>query len=72
LLAAAMMVFVDCMKELPLTLLLRPFNFETLATRAFSYASEGRIAECAVPSLLIVLLGACSLCFLNRIMERTS
>lgn len=69
LLAAAILVFVDVLKELPLTLVLRPFNFETLSTKAFSLASEGRLAECAVPSLLIVLAGIVGLVPLNRLME---
>ncbi|MEO0445574.1 MAG: iron ABC transporter permease [Verrucomicrobiota bacterium] len=69
LLAATMLVFVDILKELPLTMILRPANFETLATTAFGLAKEGRIQECAVPSLLIVLLGAAGLMVLNRYME---
>ncbi|HSH16873.1 MAG TPA: iron ABC transporter permease [Verrucomicrobiae bacterium] len=67
-LAALMLVFVDILKELPLTLILRPANFETLATIAFGMASEGRIQESALPSLLIILLGATGLMLLNRFM----
>jgi iron(III) transport system permease protein len=63
-----MLVFVDILKELPLTLILRPANFETLATIAFGMASEGRIQESALPSLLIILLGATGLMLLNRFM----
>ncbi len=69
LLAAAILVFVDVLKELPLTLVLRPFNFETLSTKAYSLASEGRLAECSVPSLLIVIAGMIGLIPLNRLME---
>jgi len=70
LLGAAMLVFVDILKELPLTMILRPANFDTLATTAFGLAKEGRIHECAVPSLLIVLAGAGGLAILNRFMQR--
>ena len=66
LLAAAMLVFVDVLKELPLTMILRPANFETLATKAFSLATEGRIHESALPSLSIVLVGIAVLMPLNR------
>ncbi len=69
LLAAAMLVFVDILKELPLTMILRPANFETLATTAFGLAKEGRIHECAVPSLLIVVVGGTGLVLLNRLMR---
>ena len=70
LLAASMLVFVDILKELPLTMILRPGNFDTLATTAFGLAKEGRIHECAVPSLLIVIAGAIGLAILNRFLRR--
>lgn len=54
---AVLMVFVDVLKELPLTLILRPFDFDTLATRAFELASDERIGEAAGPSLIIVGVG---------------
>lgn len=66
LLAAAMLLFVDILKELPLTLILRPANFETLATTAFSLAKEARLQACAVPSLMIVAAGAVGLLVMNR------
>jgi len=69
LLAATMLVFVDILKELPLTLILRPANFDTLATTAFSLAKEGRIQECAVPSLIIVIAGMVGLGVLNRLLK---
>lgn len=56
-LTAALLVFIDVLKELPATLILRPFNFETLATRAYRLASDERIAEASTASLVIVLLG---------------
>ncbi|MDF1823755.1 MAG: iron ABC transporter permease [Verrucomicrobiales bacterium] len=66
LIAAGMLLFVDILKELPLTLILRPANFETLATISFSLASEARLQACAVPSLMIVAAGAAGLIIMNR------
>jgi iron(III) transport system permease protein len=63
---AALLVFVDVMKELPATLILRPFNFDTLAVLADRYASDERLAEAAWPSLLIVLAAAPAVVFLSR------
>ena len=57
LLAGFLLVFIDVMKELPATLLLRPFNFETLATRTYRLASDERLAEASTAALLIVALG---------------
>lgn len=54
-LAAATLVFLDVFKELPMTLVLRPFDFETLATLIFRLADEARIPEAAIPSLCLVL-----------------
>lgn len=56
-LTAAMLVFVDVMKELPATLIVRPFNFDTLAIRVYNLASDERLAEAALPALAIVLVG---------------
>lgn len=55
--AAALLVFVDCLKELPATLLLRPLNLETLATTVYSHASRGVFEDGALAALLIVLAG---------------
>jgi iron(III) transport system permease protein len=55
--AAAILVFVDCMKELPATLLLRPIGIETLATHIYAEASRGTYEDGAVAALLIVLVG---------------
>ena len=57
LLTAVLLVFVDVIKELPATLILRPFNFETLATRAYRLASDERVAEASTASLLIIVVG---------------
>jgi hypothetical protein len=54
LLAAALIVFVDVMKELPATFAMRPFNFDTLAVQAYHYASDERLSEAAAASLVIV------------------
>ncbi|MBC7102641.1 MAG: iron ABC transporter permease [Parvibaculum sp.] len=55
--SAALIVFIDVMKELPATLLLRPFNFETLATRTYRLASDEKLGEASTAALVIVLLG---------------
>ncbi|MGB3298543.1 MAG: iron ABC transporter permease [Phormidesmis sp.] len=57
LLTAVMLVFVDVMKELPATLVMRPFNFDTLAVRVYQYASDERLAEAAAPALAVLLVG---------------
>jgi iron(III) transport system permease protein len=64
--AAALLVFVDTMKELPATLLLRPFDFETLATQIYTFASQEQFERSAIPALTIVLVGLIPLHFLNR------
>ncbi|MEM6712163.1 MAG: iron ABC transporter permease [Pseudomonadota bacterium] len=65
-LTGALIVFVDVMKELPATLILRPFNFETLATQAFRLASDERLHEAATPSLVIVAVGLLPVYLLSR------
>ncbi|MEQ6203257.1 iron ABC transporter permease [Sulfitobacter sp. HNIBRBA2951] len=57
LLTALLIVFVDVMKELPATLIMRPFNFDTLAVQAYQLASDERLEGAAVPSLVIVAMG---------------
>jgi iron(III) transport system permease protein len=57
LLTAALLVFVDVMKELPATLVMRPFNFDTLATQSYTLASDERLAEASSPALAIVAVG---------------
>jgi iron(III) transport system permease protein len=63
---AALLVFVDVMKELPATFALRPFNFDTLAVEAYHLAKDERLAEAALPSLVIVLVGLVPLVALTR------
>lgn len=64
--AAAILVFVDCMKELPATLLLRPLNFETLATMLYGEAARGTYEDGAVAALVIVLAGVIPVIILAR------
>jgi len=64
--AAALLVFVDGMKELPATLLLRPFNFETLATHVYSYAALEQFESAALGALTIVLVGLLPVLLLHQ------
>ena len=64
--AAALLVFVDGMKELPATLLLRPFNFETLATHAYSYAALEQFERASLGALTIVLIGLVPVLLLHQ------
>jgi len=66
LLSAALLSFVDCMKELPATILLRPFGFETLATTVYEAASREAFGDAALPSLAIVLVGLLPVIYLAR------
>jgi len=65
-LTAILIVFVDVLKELPATLILRPFNFNTLAVRAYELASDERLIDAAPASLMIVLVGLVPVLLLNR------
>jgi len=71
LLTAGLLVFVDVMKELPATFAMRPFNFDTLAVEAYNLAKDERIAEAAVPSLLIVGIALVPLILLSRQITRS-
>ena len=66
LISAALLVFVDCMKELPATLILRPFDFDTLATLVFTLASLDQLEESAAPALTIVAAGLIPIILLTR------
>jgi len=63
---AGLLVFVDVMKELPATLVMRPFNFDTLATQVYTLASDERLAEASTASLAIVAVGLLPLIALSR------
>jgi iron(III) transport system permease protein len=67
---AALILFVEILKELPATLILRPFDFDTLAVRAHAYASDERLLEAAAPSLLIFLVGLAPILILTRSVVR--
>ncbi len=69
-LAALLLVFVDVMKELPATLVLRPFNSDTLAVVAYQFARDERLGEAALPSLAIVLVGLLPVILLSRALRR--
>lgn len=71
LLTGILVVFVDSMKELPATLILRPFNYDTLATFVYQYASDERIEACSPAALLIVLVGIIPVILLSRTITAT-
>lgn len=70
-LAAVVLVVIDVLKELPLTLILRPFNFDTLATRAFQLATDEQVAQSAPAALLVIFLATAVVVVLHRTMERS-
>jgi iron(III) transport system permease protein len=70
LVTGALIVFVDVMKELPATLILRPFNYDTLAVQAYRLASDERLADAAVPSLVIVAFGLLPVILLCRTLAK--
>ena len=67
----ALILFVETLKELPATLMLRPFNWDTLAVRAHAYASDERLAAAAAPSLLITCAGLAPILILCRQLARS-
>ena len=66
---AGLLVFIDTVKELPLTLILRPFNFETLSTATFDLSSQAQIAESSIPALYMIMIVLAPLIFLNYRLE---
>jgi iron(III) transport system permease protein len=70
-LTAVILVFVDVLKELPATLILRPFNFETLAVRVYRFASDERLAEASTAALAIVAVGLIPVILLSRAITRS-
>ena len=62
---ASLLVFVDVAKELPLTLVLRPVNVETLAVAAYQFAADERLADAALPSIAIAIVGLIPLLLLG-------
>jgi iron(III) transport system permease protein len=70
--AASLLVFVDVMKELPATLVLRPFNTDTLAVMAYQLARDERLGEAALPSLALVLVGLLPVIYISRAMKKST
>lgn len=70
-LIAGLLVFIESMKELNASLLLRPFNFETLATYVFNFASDEQLELAAMPAVLLVVVGLLPLIVVNRTLEQT-
>ena len=70
-LSAALLVFIDVMKELPATMILRPFNFDTLAVEAYQLATTERLDGAAGPALVIVLAGLLPVIILCRALARS-
>lgn len=71
-LTALLLVFVDVLKELPATLILRPFNFNTLSVRAYEMASDERLADAGAPALMIVLVGVIPVIMLSYSIANSS
>ena len=69
-LAGLMLVFVDILKELPMTLLLRPFDFETLATHTYQYAKDEMLEQAALPALMIVVTGLVPVILMSAMLRR--
>ena len=67
---AAALVFIDTLRELPATLILRPFNLETLATRTYRLAGDERLVEAAIPALILLAAGLLPVLVLNRVGKR--
>ena len=71
-LTAALLVMSEVVKELPATLILRPFNFETLAVSTYIYAAEERMIQAASPAIAIVLIGLIPIVFLSKMIRSSS
>jgi iron(III) transport system permease protein len=71
LLSAAALVFVDVMKEMPITLMTRPFGWDTLAVRIFEMTSEGEWERAALPAVALVLAGLLPIALLIKHSEKT-
>ena len=69
-LTAVLLVFVETMKELPMTLLLRPFNYETLATYVYQFAKDELLEEAALPALIIVVVGILPVVVMNAALRK--
>jgi iron(III) transport system permease protein len=70
LMSGFLLVFIEIMKELPLTMILRPFNFDTLATKAFEYASDEMIYRAADLSLVLIFFSAAAIYLITHRRKR--
>ncbi|UNU73095.1 iron ABC transporter permease [Moraxella nasovis] len=68
---AMMMIFVDIMKEMPLTLMTRPYDWQTLSTIIFTYTTEGRFDQAALPALLIIAAGLIPIILFSKLQEKS-
>ena len=68
--AGGLLAFIDITKELPMTLLLRPFNFETLATHTYQFAHDELMGQAALPALIIIFFGLIPVMFLNTMLRK--
>ncbi len=66
--SAVILVFIDVLKELPLTLILKPYHVDTLAVKAFKYASDEMVMEASIPSLFIIFTAMIPVIFLNKLL----
>ena len=71
LITSLLLVISEAVKELPATLILRPFNFDTLSVTIYILASEERMYEAALPSLLIIMIGLIPIYFISRMIKPT-
>lgn len=69
-LSAFILAFIEIIKELPLTLILRPFNFDTLSTKAFQYASDEQIHEASLASIIIVIISGIAIYIFHQVLEK--
>ncbi|MFC7063316.1 ABC transporter permease [Halobacillus seohaensis] len=72
LISGFILAFIEIIKELPLTLILRPFNFNTLSTKAFQYASDEQIHEASLASIMIVIISALAIYIFHQVLEKES
>ena len=70
LLTSGILVFIDVLKELPLTLILKPYNVQTLAVKAYEYADDERVAQAALPALMLIFTITISMAFVSYLQKR--
>ena len=70
--SAFVLVFIDTLKELPLTLILKPYDLNTLAVKAYEYAEDERVAEASIPALLLILTIAILITLINYKKSKTN